>query len=110
MNINELTIGEAKKIASIFASQSEQPHPYQIGEAYFIRTVTHYFTGRLVAVTNQELVLEEAAWVADTGRFSNALINGFDEVEPYHSEQLIVGRGAVIDASVIGIMLPRSQK
>ena len=72
-------------------------HPYQLGKNYFIRTVTHYYTGRLVRVTAQELVLEDAAWIADTGRFANALETGeLQEVEPFPVGQVIVGRGAVV--------------
>src|SRR3990167_4090803 len=47
--------------------------PWKIGKCYLIRTVTMIDTGRLVEVTEQELVLEDAAWIADTGRFADAL-------------------------------------
>jgi len=84
--------------------------PWQIGENYLIRTVTMIDTGRLVAVTPQELVLEDAAWIADTGRFADAIKTaGFNEIEPFPDGQVIVGRGAVIDAVRIPT-LPRAQK
>lgn len=84
---------------------------WQIGSAYLIRTVTMIQTGRLVAVTDQELVLEDAAWIADTGRFSDAVRGGsFLEVEPFPDGQVIIGRGAVIDACAVPFALPRSQK
>ena len=83
--------------------QSVQDHPYQIGKTYFIRTVTMAQAGKLVAVTEKELVLENAAWIADTGRFMGALVSGnFSEVEPFpEGERVIVGRGAIIDAVAI---------
>ncbi len=82
---------------------------WTIGKNYFIRTVTMSQTGRLVAITNQELVLADAAWIPDTGRFHNSLINGnFDEVEPFVND-VIVGRGAIVDATEIAT-LPRIQK
>ncbi len=85
-------------------------HPWEIGANYLIRTVTMFNTGRLVAVTDQELVLEDAAWIADTGRFANAVKTAkFSEVEPFPDGKVIVGRGAVIDAVKI-TMLPREQK
>jgi len=72
---------------------------WKIGEFYLIRTVTMFNTGRLIAVTDQELVLEDAAWIADTGRFAEALTTAeFKEVEPFPKGEVIVGRGAVIDA------------
>lgn len=67
-------------------------------------------TGRLVALTAQELVLEDAAWIADTGRFSDALEKcEFGEVEPFPDGRVILGRGAVIDAVKIKLA-PRSKR
>ena len=84
--------------------------PWQIGANYLIRTVTMIDTGTLVAVTEHELVLESAAWVADTGRFADAIAKAeFLEVEPFPEGQVIVGRGAIIDAVKIKTT-PRSQK
>ena len=85
---------------------------WEIGKNYLIRTVTMIDTGRLVAVTDHELVLEDAAWIADTGRFADAISGKIDflEVEPYpEGRRVIVGRGAVIDAVEIGV-LPRTQR
>lgn len=73
--------------------------PWNIGKLYLIRTVTNFLLGKLVQVTDQELVLEDCAWVASTGRFAEALKSGkLDEVEPYPDGQIIVGRGALVDA------------
>ena len=87
-------------------------YPYELGKAYFIRTVTHHHTGRLVAATEKELVLEEAAWIANDGRFADALETGeFNEVEPFpEASRVIVGRGSIIDAVAITTDLPREQK
>lgn len=109
MEIDKLTLEEIKQIRSLLGNSSI--HPYKIGASYLIRTVTMIQTGRLVEVTNQELVLEDAAWVADTGRFSTSLVNGkFKEVEPFPEGRVIVGRGAVIDATEIKFDLPRYTK
>lgn len=81
-----------------------------VGEQYLIRTVTHYFTGRIVAVTATDVVLEDGAWIADTGRFSDALNSGaLNEVEPYPG-RVIVFRSALIDAALWPHKLPRDQK
>ena len=67
-------------------------------------------TGRLVAVTDKELVLEDAAWIADTGRFSDALKKcQFNEVEPFPDGKVILNRSAIIDAMRIP-EVQRSQK
>jgi hypothetical protein len=86
-------------------------HPYKIGEKYFIRTITHYYTGKLSAVFEHELVLEHAAWIADAGRFSNALAKGeLSEIEPFPDGEIIVGRGALIDACLWSHELPAAVK
>ena len=96
MEIDKLTIGEAKQLAQLFRGDHE--HPFEIGAVYLIRTVTMIDTGRLLRVTPTELVLEDAAWIADTGRFADALEKLlFKEVEPFPDGEVIVGRGAIID-------------
>lgn len=110
MNIDELTIGEAKALAALFCNKQHDDSAWIIGKIYLIRTVTMIDTGRLVAVTQQELVLEEAAWIADTGRFADAVKSAkFNEVEPFPDGRVIVGRGGIIDAVEIKTS-PRSQK
>lgn len=80
---------------------SQSDNPFMIpGKDYFIRTVTHYFTGRLVWVGDKELAFEDAAWIADTGRF-NEFLQGktVNEVEPFpKGSTILVGRGALIDS------------
>lgn len=83
-------------------------HPYQVGKPYFIRTVTCYYTGHLARVTAGELVLTDAAWVADTGRFSVALATGkLHEVEPFPDGDVVVPRAGVTDATRWLHALPR---
>jgi hypothetical protein len=113
INIDELTLGQLKELRLTLGQspQTSAPHPYEVGKNYFLRTVTHHLTGRLVEVGPQELVLEDAAWIADDGRFSDAMATGaFDEVEPYPEGRLIVGRASLIDAKTIPFALPRSKK
>ena len=75
------------------------PSPFEIGEIYLIRTVTMIDVGRVVAASHKWIVLEDAAWIADTGRFSDALKScEFSEVEPFPDGHVIIGAGAVIDA------------
>lgn len=109
MNADDLTLGQIKEIKNLIGGCSNKS-PYEIGKKYFIRTITHYLTGRVVYVTDQEIVIEDAAWIADTGRYSNALENAsLKEVEPYPDGNVIVGRGAVIDACEWKHDLPRKQ-
>lgn len=111
MNIDDLTVREIKHIQSMCRPTTET-HPYQVGKNYFIRTVTHHLTGKLIKVTSKELVLLDAAWVADDGRFMDLLKKGEpDEVEPFPDNvEVIVGRGSLIDAVEWKHPLPRKQK
>lgn len=85
---------------------------WQVGKAYFIRTVTHHLVGELVMVTEQELVLTKAAWIGHDGRFNEAVRTGeYDEVEPFPADaEVIVGRGALIDATLHNGKLPLAVK
>ena len=100
MKIEELTIKEAREIAALFRTQTANDSHWKVGENYFIRTVTHHHTGKLVAVTPHELVVENAAWIADDGRLSTSLETGkFNEVEMFPAgSYVIIGRGSLIDA------------
>lgn len=124
MKLDDLTIGEAKQLVAMFTPivtagavsapaeflKAYDPGPWEVGKIYLIRTVTMIDTGRLVAVGPQELVLEYAAWIADTGRFADALKKAeFGEVEPFPDGRVIVGRGSVIDAVQIKAV-QRSQR
>ena len=87
-------------------------HPYVIGEKYLIRTVTMIYTGKLIEVHADELVIKDAAWIADTGRWHDACTKGtLNEVEPYaKGDSVIVSRGAILDVSPWSFDLPSEQK
>lgn len=119
MDIDKLTIGEARAIAAVVrglcsgTTECGGPtHSIQPGANVFIRTVTHYYTGHVDSVTDSDIVLSDAAWIADTGRFADALESGkFGEVEPYPKGVLaVVSRGAILDWSTWAHDLPRKQK
>jgi hypothetical protein len=116
MNINELTIGQAKELTNLFNNKTEsnKSHPFEIGKNYFIRTVTMSHVGKLEAVYDDTLVLSSASWVADTGRFSDAMTLGLEamdssELEPFVNN-VIISRGALIDMTIYNFPLPVKQK
>ena len=79
------------------------------GKNILIRTVTNFYTGRVIEENSKFLRLEKAAWIADTGRFSDALASSiFGEVEPY-PRPVIVMKAAMVDVTEIG-ELPTKQK
>ena len=121
MEVNKITIGDAKKLIKeadelrgLFGcpaqNLAQQDSCWKVGSKYLIRTVTMHLTGKLKSVGEKELVLGDAAWIADSGRFSVTLKSGkFDEIEPFKND-VIVGRGSICDATEIDFDLPREQK
>ena len=66
-----------------------------VGEKFFFRTVTYHLTGKVKKVIGSILELENAAWIADSGRFMTAIKEGkLNEVEP-------VGRAFININSVV---------
>lgn len=81
-----------------------------IGKNVFVRTVTHHYTGRLDSVEDGFLHLEDASWIADDGRFADALAEGdLAEVEPYPAD-CYVAIGSLVDLCAWNHDLPRKQK
>ena len=84
--------------------------PLRVGNAVFVRTVTHYATGRIVSLNRDEIVLADAAWIASTKRWHTSLTTGeLEEVEPFPG-LVSVGRGAVVDVCDWVHLLPTEQK
>ena len=107
---DNLTLGEIKELMNLFGNKPAQDSPFRIGESYLIRTVTMIVLGKLESVGEKELVMSSASWVADTGRFYDALKKGkLNEVEPF-TDDVIVGRGSIIDATIWTHKLPKEQK
>jgi hypothetical protein len=109
MNFTMKELGEF--LAGILNTElTEKTHSLEIGKCYLIRTVTFYYVGKLISITDSDLVLEQASWISDTGRFSNALTSGvFNEVEPYPNK-VMVNRDVIVDYCEWDHDLPKEQK
>ena len=85
--------------------------PFKIKGKYLIRTVTMIYTGLLEKVYNKQLVLTKCAWIADTGRWTQAVKdNDFAEVEPYPIDtEVIINSDTILDMCLIDT-LPTTQK
>ena len=84
--------------------------PLRVGNAVFIRTVTMYYTGRVEEINKDSILLSDAAWIADAGRFSEALKTGnLNEVEPFPLP-VEISRGAVVDVTTWNFPLPIAVK
>jgi len=99
MTAKELLELVASLEGSVTTTNGNHGHSYKVGESYLVRATYHHI-GRLVAVTDTDLVLEDGGWLADSGRFSECLANGtYSELEivPIGMRR-IVSRADIIDA------------
>lgn len=105
----EIQIEELAKLVSLASNPTEHVTAFQVGKKYLIRCVTLYYTGRVSEIIGNDLILEDAAWVADSGRFHDALKTGsLSEVEPF-IDPVIVPLATVVDATVWNHDLPQEQ-
>ena len=117
--MNTETITAAIQIAKALDAESPTHHVPDNGDLLpaaivgcnvLIRTVTMIYTGSVIRVDAHTIELDEAAWIADTGRFSTALATGdLNEVEPYPGH-VFVSRSCVVDIAPWTHALPRTLK
>jgi hypothetical protein len=111
-SIEQLIQAEAKKIVAEMPTVQHEPGEsmYKLGAKLFVRTVTYHYTGRVSFLSEKEMVLEDAAWVASSGRFAEALRTGeLSEVEPYPGP-CSIRLDVIVDVSPWEHDLPRSTK
>jgi len=117
MNIDEITIKEAREIAALLqtgnSNQQSTISPYAVGDSWFFRTVTNYLSGEIKAVGPTEITLKggTVCWIADTGRFADFFRGDANEKEPYgNGEDVVIGRGSIVDACRLKINIMVVQK
>ena len=83
--------------------------PFVVGGKYFIRTVTYFATGEVEEIKGDFLVMKYAAWIADTGRFNEALATGvLNEIEPVG--EMFLNMNTITDAFPWKHNLPKEAK
>jgi len=118
-DLNKLSFEELKKELEKLEKQKKKisikEDGWIIGNNYLIRTVTHIDVGRLVNINDKEVLIDNASWIADTGRFSTVLKDGLEsddssEIEPFNVGVVMVGRSSIIDVCEYKHDLPKVQK
>ncbi len=105
--IDNLTIGDVKQLAGMFGSPG-RTHSFKVGEKYLIFTVSFFYTGRITSITESDIVLEEAAWIAHTDRLEAAFVKGkLKAVEPC-PDPVGINREAIVSFSIWKHDLPRA--
>ena len=61
------------------------PTPFQIGKSYIFRTITMCNVGRVSNIVGKFVILDQGAWIPDTGRWSECLRDpkNIKEIEPF---------------------------
>lgn len=111
MVLEEMQLKDVLKLVNAFGNKNEKKNDiWQVGSAYFIRTVTMHLIGRVEVLNDHEILLKNAVWVADSGRFNNALKKGeLEEVEPFEDD-VILNRDCIVDATRWNHTIPDSVK
>ena len=93
---------------------SNQDFPLEVGTKVYLHTATFAYVGVLVEKGPTYLVLKEASWIADTGRFSAFAKGEFDdrsEIEVLPRDSLkVVAVGGLISAMPFLGELPKVSK
>jgi len=114
MGINDLTLGQVRELQGIFNARLPVPAPAHplLGKNVIVRTITMIYTGKLVEVTPQDLVLVDCSWIPETERYMKFVAEGaVKECEPYPDGlPVYIGQGTVLDKCELRKELPRSQK
>lgn len=74
-----------EKIKDQLGLEDKEIHNYEdlVGGKYYFRTVTFHLTGEVKKIVGRFAYLKKAAWIADSGRFMEAIKDGtLKEVEP----------------------------
>ena len=79
-----------------------------VGKKLFLRTVTYHILGKVIKQVGNLLLLENASWVADSGRLMDFIKNGeASEVEPVG--EWFVNASTIVDGCVWQHELPKKQ-
>lgn len=107
----ELTLSDLRDlIAPSTAPDAADPLDPSPGDQLIIRTVTMTLTGEVVACSPTWIVLDSAAWIADSGRWADAIATGsLSEIEPM-GDGVRVARAAIVDVTPWQHDLPTVQK
>ncbi|MCK5610285.1 hypothetical protein KAR91_50905 [Candidatus Pacearchaeota archaeon] len=80
-----------------------------VGQKIFVRTVTYHLIGRVTKIVGGLVFLEKASWIADSGRFMQAIRDGkLNEVEPVGDWFFSIG--SLVDGCLWRHDLPEAQK
>jgi len=93
------------------SDEIKEIHSYEdlVGKKLFIRTVNYHHIGKVDKIVGNFLFMKNTVWVADSGRFMNAIENGeLNEVEPVGD--WFININAITDFGIWKHNIPKDQK
>ena len=104
----ELTLQEIKELLT---GNTVKEIPVLTGKSYFFRTVTYHTTGKVLRVEKGFVVVNNAAWIADSGRWADSVVkNEYEEVEIYpDNKEVYINIDSIVDYHEVD-KLPRETK
>ena len=101
IKLDEVEYVRADSVDAMLKKQAKvkpttQKHPYVVGQMLHVETATKYYLGVCECVTDQELILSNAAWIPSVGRAHQYFLGGApDEMEPLNGS-VFISRGAIV--------------
>ena len=110
MKTLKLSDEQYNKIKDLIAEEKNiNAYEDMVGGKFFFRTVTYHLVGEVQKIVGKFAYLKDASWVADSGRFMNAIKDGtLSEVEPVGAAFLNLD--TVVDMFPWRHALPKEQK
>jgi hypothetical protein len=75
----------------------QQKTPFKAGDAVFIRTATHFHTGKIVEINSSYVELTDASWIADTGELDQFFATGKASKSCRMPNKTVVEIHAIVD-------------
>lgn len=110
MKTLKLSDEQYNKIKDLIAEENAiNAYEDMVGGKFFFRTVTYHLVGEVQKIVGRFAYLKDASWIADSGRFMNAIKDGtLSEVEPVGTA--FINLDTVVDFFPWKHKLPDSQK
>lgn len=114
MQISVVELADLLKANTTKSGPMPAEIPFDVGKQYLIRTIGYHWIGRVQSIVGRFLILEIASWVADTGRYSEALAGKLTELPTSELEPsprpVILNADHITDAVEYPFEIPRGVK
>lgn len=109
IEVSDETWGKIRGLVEEEGGKEINNYEDMVGGKFFFRTVTYHMTGEVKKIVGHFAYLKDAAWIADSGRFMNAIKDGtLNEVEPVGDA--FINLDTLVDFFPWKHKLPTSQK